>query len=309
MTTAMFHVKHRARWGKRGSRGGLAGSGAIVPGAITGLLALVIAACSSPEDMAKDTGVAAPDARSSASAGSAIASASASAAAGDAAATKLEDKAEQDGASREFSYGWPAAVSAVPALQQRFQQERDAALAEQKRDWQSTLTELAGEDCTGCKSMSFEKNWAVVADLPRFLSLSADMYFYTGGAHGNSGFDALVWDREAGAALAPEAMFRSEAALQDALGAAWCKALNAEKRKRMGGDFSDDGFFPCPPITDLTVLLGSSDKQRFNRIGLIAAPYVAGSYAEGPYEITLPVTPAVLAAVKPEYKAAFASPK
>jgi hypothetical protein len=57
------------------------------------------------------------------------------------------------------------------------------------------------------------------------------------------------------------------------------------------------------------VLLGSSDKQRFNRIGLIAAPYVAGSYAEGPYEITLPVTPAVLAAVKPEYKAAFATPK
>jgi hypothetical protein len=135
------------------------------------------------------------------------------------------------------------------------------------------------------------------------------MYFYTGGAHGNSGFDALVWDREAGAALAPEALFRSEAALQDALGGAWCKALNAEKRKRMGGDFSEDSFFPCPPIADLTVLLGSSDKQRFNRIGLIAAPYVAGSYAEGPYEITLPVSPAVLAAVKPEYKAAFASPK
>jgi hypothetical protein len=74
----------------------------------------------------------------------------------------------------------------------------------------------------------------------------------------------------------------------------------------MGEDFTDDGFFPCPPITDLTVLLGSSNKQTFNRIGLIAAPYVAGSYAEGPYEVTLPVTPAVLAAVKPEYKAAFA---
>ncbi|MEO0056797.1 MAG: hypothetical protein RIT17_233, partial [Pseudomonadota bacterium] len=34
-----------------------------------------------------------------------------------------------------------------------------------------------------------------------------------------------------------------------------------------------------------------------------------GSYAEGPYEVTLPVTQAVLAAVKPEYKAAFALAK
>jgi len=54
------------------------------------------------------------------------------------------------------------------------------------------------------------------------------------------------------------------------------------------------------------VLLGSSDRKAFNRIGLLAAPYVAGSYAEGTYEVTLPVTPAVLQAVKPEYKAAFA---
>ena len=52
----------------------------------------------------------------------------------------------------------------------------------------------------------------------RFLSLSADMYFYSGGAHGNSGFDALVWDREGQAFFDPKALFRSEAALQDALG-------------------------------------------------------------------------------------------
>jgi hypothetical protein len=268
-----------------------------------GLLALATAACSSPEEVAEKTGVA--QATATANTGTAIAAAST--AGGE--ATNLEDNAEQDGGTREFQYSWPAAVSAIPALRDRFTQERDAALAEQKDEWQSALTDMAGEDCTACKSMSFQKSWAVVADLPRFLSLSADIYFYTGGAHGNSGFDALVWDREAGAALAPEALFRSEAALQDALGAAWCKALKAEKQQRMGEDFSDDGFFPCPPITDLTVLLGSSDKQRFNRIGLIAAPYVAGSYAEGPYEVTLPVTPAVLAAVKPEYKAAFASPK
>ena len=59
-----------------------------------------------------------------------------------------------------------------------------------------------------------------------------------------------------------------------------------------------------PPLQRLPGQPGET--RRFDRIGLLAAPYVAGAYAEGSYEVTLPVTPKVLAAVKPEYKAAFA---
>ncbi len=50
-------------------------------------------------------------------------------------------------------------------------------------------------------------------------------------------------------------------------------------------------------LKELTLLLGSSNRQANNRIGLTANQYLAVSYAEGPYEITLPVTPAVIAAV------------
>ncbi len=35
-------------------------------------------------------------------------------------------------------------------------------------------------------------------------------------------------------------------------------------------------------------------------------PYVAGAYAEGDFEFTLPVSPAMLRAVKPDYRDAFA---
>ena len=298
----MFHMKHHARRGLealwRGSGGGLerSGGGLALAGAV-----LLLAGCSSPEDVAAAT---AP-----AEGATASATASAPATAEKPAAVAFEDNAEKDGGTREFAYKWPAAVSAIPALAERLTAERTKALGEQKTDWDASLADFAGEDCVSCKTLSFAKEWKVVADLPRYLSLSAEMYFYTGGAHGNSGFDALVWDREAGAAISPVDMFTSEAALQDALGAPWCKALNAERMKRMGADFTDDGFFSCPPIADLTLLVGSSDKRAFNRIGLIAAPYVAGSYAEGAYEVTLPVTPAVLAAVKPAYKAAFATGK
>jgi hypothetical protein len=55
------------------------------------------------------------------------------------------------------------------------------------------------------------------------------------------------------------------------------------------------------------MILGSGDRQHFTRIGILIGPYEAGPYAEGDYEITLPVTPEVLAAVKPEYRADFAA--
>jgi hypothetical protein len=258
-------------------------------------MGLLLAACSSPEEIAEVTASAdAPEPVAAAPSAKPVA---------------FADNAEQDGGTREFAYKWPAAVSAIPALAERLAAERDKALAEQKADWSAALEEFPGEDCISCKNLSFSKEWKVVADLPGYLSLSAEMYFYTGGAHGNSAFDALVWDRAAGAAIKPEEMFTSEAAVQDALGAAWCKALKAERKQRMGADFTDDGFFPCPDIAQLTLLPGSSDRKAFNRIGLIAAPYVAGSYAEGPYEVTLPVTAKLLDAVKPAYKAAFATGK
>ena len=304
MKAAMFHVKRPASRGlagvKQGASTGQARASTVLARAATGLACVLIAACSSPEEIAAETGSvraetpAAPNAPAAPFAPAAV---------------TFTDNASQDEASREFSYAWPAEAAAIPALAAQLTTERDKLLAEQKAEWAEALAEFAGQDCVACTNRAFEKSWDVVANLPRYLSLSASFYAYTGGAHGNGAFDALVWDREAGAGLDPKAMFRSQAALQDALGAAWCKALKAEKIDRLGADAGDDSFFPCPPIADLTVLLGSSDRKAFNRIGLIAAPYVAGSYAEGPYEVTLPVTPAVLAAVKPEYKAAFATGK
>jgi hypothetical protein len=53
------------------------------------------------------------------------------------------------------------------------------------------------------------------------------------------------------------------------------------------------------------VIFGSSDHQRFNRIGFLINPYVAGPRVEGDYEVTLPVNAAILAAVKPQYRQYF----
>jgi hypothetical protein len=67
------------------------------------------------------------------------------------------------------------------------------------------------------------------------------------------------------------------------------------------------GFNSCPPISDATVLVGSSTGRAFDRIGIWFGPYVAGPYSEGAYELDFPVDAAVLRAVKPQYAGAFAA--
>jgi hypothetical protein len=210
---------------------------------------------------------------------------------------------------RDFTYLWPAEVAAVPALVRRFTAERADLLADQKADFVEGFQWADAEGCFGC-NRSMAREWTVIADVPRFLVLSGSLYIYSGGAHGNTGFEALVWDRKAKKAFDSRRMFRSKAALQAALGEGWCAGLKAERTARLGEEASavmdEDDIFPCPPIAELQIYPASSDGQRFDRIELLAGQYVAGSYAEGIYEVTLPVTAQVLAAVRPQYRAAFA---
>ena len=103
-------------------------------------------------------------------------------------------------------------------------------------------------------------------------------------------------------------LFVSKAAFTAAVRAPFCRALNLEQSKRRGEPVNpkDGGFSACPDPADTPVLLGSSNKTHFTRIGIVLPPYAAGPYSEGFYEFTLPVTPAVIKAVKPQYRAAFA---
>ncbi len=225
----------------------------------------------------------------------------------EASAVDFEDDSSKNGGNREFSYRWPTAVSRIPQLVERFEAERDRELAAQKEDWQASLQD-SPEDCLACISRGFEKEWKVVADLPQWLSLSADFYVYTGGAHGNNGRVSLVWDRRGQRALKGVELFNSPVALENALGARLCEALNVQRGKRRGVEIdpaSGDMFDDCPGIDEASVLVGSTNGETFDRIGIYFGPYVAGPYAEGDYELNFPVTPSIVDAVRPEFASAF----
>jgi hypothetical protein len=206
-----------------------------------------------------------------------------------------------------FDFAYPLEVAAIPELKERLDRE----MARSK----TRLVDLAKEAEANAKKQGFPynayaegTNWQVVVNTPRFLSLSAAIYSYTGGAHPDSGTKTLVWDREAKRALSPLDFFTSAEALDETIRETYCAALDKERGQRRGpeGDKIEGEFGQCPPIKDLTVLLGSSNGKKFNRLGLVADPYVAGPYAEGDYDITIPVTAQVLEVVRPAYRDVFA---
>ena len=209
----------------------------------------------------------------------------------------------------DFEYAYPAQAAAIPMLAAWL----NADLGAQKRD----LTENARlgqaeakRDARDYYPYGHSTKWAVVTDLPGWLSLSAQRWEFTGGAHPNPWSEGLVWDKVAGKQLKGSDLFASPAALSAAIRRPFCAELDKQRAARRGEPLRADArdpFVSCIDPLASTVILGSGDKAHFTRIGVLVDPYEAGPYAEGNYEVTLPVTAAVLRAVKPEYRSAFAA--
>ncbi len=220
----------------------------------------------------------------------------------------LARKTQERTSNFEFEYNYPVEAAAIPSLVA----ELEADMAKRRRE----LVEAAREGRLAAKENGFDfspynhsVNWTVVTDLPGWLSLTATANEFTGGAHPNHWSQALLWDKTADQSRIATDLFLSRAALAKAIRDPFCKALNRERAARRGEPVSadsDDPFDQCIDPTASTVILGSSNQQQFDRIGILISPYEAGPYVEGDYEITLPVTKAVLAVVKPQYRSVFA---
>ena len=220
-------------------------------------------------------------------------------------ATAPQSSAAEKTSDYEFDYTYPAAAGKIAPLRAWLEADKARLRANTARDAASDRAESVKN---GFRFLSYDidRTWKLVTNTPRFLSLSGESWSYTGGAHGNTNSMSLIWDKKLGRQIAATAMFESPAAVQALFGKQWCAWRLTERSTRIGSDASKDDFFKCPPIKDLTILLGSSNGRAIDRIGFIADQYVAGSYAEGPYETTFPVTAAVLRIVKPAYRADFA---
>jgi hypothetical protein len=207
----------------------------------------------------------------------------------------------------EFTYGWPAEAAALPALASRLESEleRDKAeaLATARED-----KEARGEEFP-FHGHYFSKEWKRLGDTPRLLSLAAEVGTFTGGAHGNSVYDSILWDREANQAIETDGLFTDPAAAFAAMNEAYCGALDRQRAKKREASLPLEGegwMVECPPLAKQVVVpVDGNEDRRFEMLRILIAPYEAGPYAEGSYEVDVPVTDAVRGLIKPEYRAVF----
>ena len=206
----------------------------------------------------------------------------------------------------EFAYSYPAAAAQVPGLAAWLDNnratQRDALVNAARRD-----QEAAKKEGFPYHAHSHLQKWQRVTQTRRFLSLSAEIETYMGGAHGMQGFDTLIWDRNHAKQIKPLDMFASGQAFDKAVNDDLCAAIERAKTAR-GVEWVRDNestFGKCPSASAQTVWLGSSDGRYLDRLTIAIAPYEVGPYAEGSYKINLPMTQAIVEAVKPDFARDF----
>jgi hypothetical protein len=216
---------------------------------------------------------------------------------------------ETKGEGYSFSFRYPEIVRQFPALLKEVEKDRTESLAETKADGAAWIKDRPND--YGGMTIDRDITWQKVTNLPGYLSLTVDEYRFDGGAHGNYGRYSVIWDKAAAKKIAPAEMFSSKAAFDKLVQTPFCDKLDIERSHKRDGEKVDrtqteDWRQACPAPTDFTIILGSSDGKKLNRFSVYVAPYGVGPYSEGDYEIDLPITSALLAAVKPAYRSTFA---
>src|SRR3546814_10231818 len=158
-----------------------------------------------------------------------------------------------------------------------------------------------------CSSDLHLQTWQRVTSTPRFLSLSAEIETYSGGAHVMQSFDTRIWDRNRRERMKPLDLFQSSAAFDTAVRDPFCAGIERAKAARgIAPDEAPDSVFAkCPPASAQTLWLGSSDGRYLDRLTIAIAPYEIGPYAEGSWKINVPMTGALVKAVKDEFARDF----
>lgn len=210
-----------------------------------------------------------------------------------------------------FSVVIPARAAAVPRLDALL---RNKALRAEVR-FEAMIEERRAPEEPASGRMSYEQGWHVDAWLPELVALSSRAATYLGGAHGGMEYRQLLFDRRRNRQIELRDIFTIGAFEHDLIGGrpvgegavqrAFCRALRAEVRERRDDPAAS---VDCPEALALPIALICSPGGRIESLRALVAPYVVGPWAEGPYEVDIPVDARMMAAVRRRFRPAFAVP-
>lgn len=205
----------------------------------------------------------------------------------------------------DFEYSWPQAIASEPQLVAWLSDDLSKSYDESLKDARENKADMEKFGGPFNQNM-FTRIWTLEGQTVRLFSLVANTSTFTGGAHPNHNSSALLWDRTTHAEVKLAELFQSAEVFEKTVRPQFCKLLDAERLKKREGETLDGDFSKCPQFSDLTILpVGGKGTGPFHLIRLIADPYVAGPYVEGDYEISVPVSAALIAGLRPEYRSDF----
>lgn len=195
----------------------------------------------------------------------------------------------------------PAEIANHPALHTLLYDRETAGLKTFVAKAQADRT--ASEGKFPWRPYTRQDQWFLAAEAPPLVALRALWFEDTGGAHPNHGASSLIWDSAANREIQPKALFRPDADLS-VLDRAICDAVAQAKTHREGATPLND-MFSCPKWNQ-TVLVPapSTIPGKIGGLTVLIDPYVVGPYAEGDYEVVVPVA-TFQSLLAPAYAGAF----
>ena len=181
----------------------------------------------------------------------------------------------------------PAAVKGQPDLHAPIYAAAVRDLKQFEEGAQADLTEAGGGPNPYEKSIAY----AAGGETARLFSLSRTDFEYTGGAHPNTSFSAVLWDKTQKKRLGFADLFRPGADLSG-LNKALCDAANAAQQARSPGSeraTSDGKMWTCPKaVSTPFVLAPSTTPGKAGGVVFLIGAYQIGPYSDGPYRIAVP---------------------
>lgn len=197
----------------------------------------------------------------------------------------------------------PQTVKATPALHAALYADMVRDLKQFEEGAQADLTEAGGGSNPYEKSIAF----APGAETAKLVSLARTDFEFTGGAHPNTSFASVIWDKTTNKRLGFADLFRPGADLA-VLDKALCAAANAAKQARSPGSEAatlDGKMWTCPKAVSTPFFLTpGSTPGKAGGVTFLMGPYQIGPYSDGPYWIALPQS-AFRALLNPAYADQF----
>lgn len=205
--------------------------------------------------------------------------------------------------SPAIDWRWRVApeVGGQPALLRAMRAE---ALAEAARARAGAARDAAAAKTAGVPFRQYDSvaDWSRAANTARLLALVGEVYSYTGGAHGNSGFAVRIWDKTARQSVPVSALFSDWPRARKLIEPVYCAALAREQAERRVGQPVAAEFDACPKLSEQPIVPFGGLGRRAGQFRVLLGPYVAGPYVEGSYVVTAPWPEAVRSLVKPVYR-------